>query len=199
MKSPVRYAFAAFATATALLAAGAASAQSSSKAGPSMYAGASLGLSNKYDISCQTGVKCDKTAKTGGKIFGGYMFDETFGVEAMGFGIKSGIGSLKNQANVLVPGSVNLRGLGVSGVAAYNAGPFALKGRLGVAYTQAKSYAGATTKKSSMQPLIGAGVSYALTEQIALNADWDRISAKYGSNKVKTHADMFSVGLSYKF
>jgi OOP family OmpA-OmpF porin len=198
MKFPVRHAFAAFAATTALLATGAAAAQSS-QAGPSAYAGASLGLYNKYDLDCQSGVKCDKSAKTGGKIYGGYMFDETFGVEAMGFGLKSGIGSLKNQANVLVPGSVNLRGLGVSGVAAYNAGPFTLKGRLGLAYTQAKSYAGVAEKKSSTRPLIGAGVSYALTEQIALNADWDRISAKYGSNKVKTHADMFSVGLSYKF
>ncbi|UDF33468.1 UNVERIFIED_ORG: porin family protein [Shinella sp. XGS7] len=185
----------------ALGAAGAASAAPVAQQGESNYVGGSLGLYKKYDLNCDTGVKCDKTPSTAGKIYGGHMFDERYGVEAMAFGMKSGVGSIKDKAGASVPGSVNLRGLGVSGVAAFGEGPFTFKGRLGVAYTKGKSNnysTGTSESKSSLQPLIGAGVSYALSKEVSLNADWDRVSGKYNGN-AKTHANMVSVGLSYKF
>lgn len=180
----------------ALGAAGVASAQQTSN-----YVGASVGLYNKYSLRCVQGSKCDDTPSAGGKIFGGHMFSENFGLEASAFGTKSAFGAVKDVKGTTQPGSVNLRGLGLSGVAAISEGPFTFKGRLGVAYTQGKaSYAssGVQSKESGLQPLIGAGVSYDLSKQLALNADFDRISGKY-NDKAKAHANMVSVGLSYKF
>ncbi|QPF73214.1 porin family protein [Roseateles sp. DAIF2] len=191
-----------FVALAALLAAGTASAQPKSDLLSNVYAGANLGLYNKYDLRCDNGVKCDKTASAGGKVYAGYMFDERYGVEAVGFGMKSGVGSIKNKDNSYSPGSVNLRGIGLTGVLAFGEGPFTFKGRLGAAYTKGKSYSAATGRsesKSSLQPLIGAGVSYAFSKEISLNADWDRISGKYNGGNAKTNADMLSVGVSYKF
>lgn len=178
--------------------AGAASAQTASLSNPGYYAGAGLGVYNKYSLSCAAGTACDRTADLGGKIYGGADFG-SFGVEALAFGLKSAQGSLKNGSGLTVPGSVSMSGMGVVGVLPYALGDFTLKGRLGLGYVRGKaSLASGVQDDSSVRPLVGLGASYALNKQVSLNADWDRFEAKY-SGSGKAHANMLSVGVSYKF
>lgn len=167
-------------------------------AAESNYVGANAGLYNKYNLSCSAGVKCDKTASFGGKIYGGHNFGN-FAVEGMAFTTNSAKGNvLKNGSNVA--GDVRSRGLGVYGVLPLSFDAFTLKGKLGVGYVNSKAHyaAGGEVSKSSFAPIIGAGVSYAINKQLSLNGDWDQIRGKY-SNEGKTRANMFSVGLSYAF
>lgn len=178
--------------------AGAASAQTASLSKPDYYAGAGLGVYNKYSLRCTAGAACDRTADLGGKIYGGADFG-SFGVEALAFGLKSAQGSLKNGSGLTVPGSVSMSGVGVVGVMPYALGDFTLKGRLGLGYVRGKASIGSGVQDdSSVRPLVGLGASYALNKQVSLNADFDRFDAKY-SNKGKVHANMLSVGVSYKF
>ncbi len=183
--------------ATLLAGAAAASASAQTNSNPQPYMGANVSLYSKYDLRCDSGVHCDRKADLGGKIFGGYQFEQ-FGVEALAFGLKSGQGSLKN-GNAYEAGSLSQSGLGVVGVLPISEGPFTFKGKLGLAYVRGKaSLASGVQDKSSVQPLIGAGVSYAINKQVSINADWDRFQAKY-NNGGKSHANMLSMGVSYAF
>lgn len=179
--------------------AGIASAQTS---GSSAYAGASVGVYNKYSLACGSGVDCDRTGSLGGKVYGGYDFGGYdfggWGVEALAFGVKSAKGSVYD-GSATVPGSVSLSGAGVVGVLPYTSGDFTLKGKLGLSYARGKaSYAGGVSDKSTVAPLVGASVGYALTKTVSLNADWDQFRSKYASDN-RTHVNMFSIGLSTKF
>ncbi len=180
--------------------AGTAAAQSSSSNtsnNPSAYVGANVGVYNKYSIGCDAGVNCDRTAKLGGKIYGGYDFG-SYGVEALVFGVKSAQGSVRPGATS-VPGSVSETGVGVVGVLPYAVGDFTLKGKLGLAYARGKaSYAGGVSDKSMFTPLVGASVSYPINKTVAVSADWDQFRAKYATDR-SVHVNMFSVGLSTKF
>ncbi len=178
--------------------AGAASAQTASLSKPDYYAGAGLGVYNKYSLRCVTGAACDRTADLGGKVYGGADFG-SFGVEALAFGLKSAQAGLKNGSGLTVPGSVSMSGVGVVGVMPYALGDLTLKGRLGLGYVRGKaSLASGVQDDSSVRPLLGLGASYALNKQVSLNADWDRFEAKYNGSG-KAHANMLSVGVSYKF
>ena len=178
--------------------AGAASAQSSSSnTAPSAYVGANVGLYNKYSIGCDAGTTCDRSAKLGGKIYGGYDFGG-YGVEALVFGVKSAQGSVRPGATSQ-PGSVSETGAGVVGVLPYAIGDFTLKGKLGLAYVRGKaSYAGGVADKSMVTPLVGASVAYPINKTVSLSADWDQFRAKYATDR-SVHVNMFSVGLSTKF
>lgn len=180
----------------ALLSSPAAAQQASG--GPSAYAGGNIGLYNKYDLSCSGGVSCDRTAKFGGKVYGGYDYG-AYGVEALAFSVNAGRGAVQ-QGSTTVAGAVREQGLGLVGVLPYTAGDFTLKGKLGVAYTRGKVNfaAGGSDGKKSLQPLIGASVSYPLSKTLSLSADWDQLRAKYSEN-TRVHVNMFSVGLSHKF
>ncbi len=175
----------------------AASAQSLSK--PEPYAGASLGVYNKYKLDCSAGVSCDRTGDWGGRIYGGLDYG-SFAVEGVAFGAKSGQGTLRLGNGTATPGSLSMTGAGVQGVLPFLVhGDFSLKGKLGLAYVRGKaSIAGGVQDDSSWRPMGGVGLSYALNKQVSLNADYDTVQAKYNSaGKVRT--DMFSLGASYKF
>lgn len=163
------------------------------------YVGANLGLYNKYSLDCKDGVKCDKTGKISGKVYAGVNYDQ-FGVEAIAFGINKGEGSVK-QAGKDVAGTIKLGGIGAVGVLRLSNNDWTLKGKLGLAYVrgQASYAAGGSESKSSAQPLLGAGVSYALNQNVSLNADWDHVRAKYDKAGSKTNVNMLSLGVSYKF
>lgn len=179
--------------------AGAASAQTASLSSPGYYVGTGLGVYNKYSLACTTGSDCDRTADFGGKIYGGADFG-SFGVEALAFGLKSAQGTLKNAAGTSVPGAISMSGFGVAGVVPlYSIADFSLKGRLGLGYVRGKASLGnSVLDDSSVRPLVGLGASYAINKQVSLTADWDRFEAKYGGTS-KTHANMLSLGVNYKF
>jgi len=186
-------------TMAAVLALSAAAGSASAAPQPESYVGANIGLYDKYDIKCTTGQKCDKTASLGGKVYGGMNF-ENFGVEVMAFGVGKGEGTLR-RAGKDAQGTVKIGGLGVVGTLPLQMGDFTLRGKLGGAYTRgAASYAaGGSESKNSFGLLGGAGLSYAISKTMSVNADYDHISAKYNKAGDKASVNMFSVGLSYKF
>lgn len=163
------------------------------------YVGANIGLYDKYDIKCNSGQKCDQTASLGGKIYGGINY-ENFGVEVLAFGVGKGEGQLR-QAGKDAQGTVKIGGLGVVGTLPLNFGDFTLKGKLGGAYTRgvANYTGGGSESKNSFGLLAGAGLSYAVSKTMSVNADYDYLSAKYNKAGDKANVNMFSVGLSYKF
>ncbi|MEJ6005338.1 outer membrane beta-barrel protein [Paucibacter sp. AS339] len=163
------------------------------------YVGANVGVYNKYDSKCSSGQKCDQTASLGGKIYGGINY-ENFGVEVMAFGAGKGEGTLR-QAGQDAQGSVKIGGLGVVGTLPLQLGDVTLKGKLGAAYTRgvANYTAGGSESKNSFGLLGGAGLSYALSKTLSVNADYDYLSAKYNKAGDKASVNMFSLGLSYKF
>ncbi len=173
----------------------------SAQAGPQSeaYVGANIGLYDKYDIKCNAGQKCDQTASFGGKVYGGMDY-ENFGVELMAFGVGKGEGRLRRGGQD-AQGDVKIGGLGVVGTVPLRFGDFTLKGKLGGAYTRGvANYAGGGSEsKNSFGLLAGAGLSYALSKTLSLNADYDYLSAKYNKAGDKANVNMFSVGLSYKF
>lgn len=188
--------------ASLVIGSGAAMAQSAKA--PENYVGASLALYNKYSGKCDAGIDCKDNPKSAGKIFGGHNFDG-FGIEGMLFTT----GTAKAQGkigDVNMSSSLKQTGLGLYAVLPLNQGDFTFKGKLGVGYVKAnysdskvgpKGTVATSTSKSSFQPLIGAGVSYAINRDVSVHADWDRIRSDFVSGKNTTN--MVSVGLSYKF
>jgi opacity protein-like surface antigen len=185
------------ATLVALFALAAGSAHAAPQA--ETYVGANIGLYDKYDIKCTSGQKCDQTASLGGKVYGGINY-ENFGVEVLAFGVGKGEGQLR-RAGQDAQGNVKIGGLGVVGTLPLRLGDFTLKGKLGGAYTRgvANYTAGGSESKNSFGLLAGAGLSYAISKTMSVNADYDHLSAKYNKAGDKTNVNMFSVGLSYKF
>lgn len=154
------------------------------------YAGAHAGLYSRYELSCDQALACDRSAKLSGKVYGGYAFGQ-FGFEAMAFQV----GAAQGQA-----GTLRSSGVALLGVLPLNSGDFTLKGKLGLAYVRGNAQnAGASSSKSSVQAVLGSSFAYAISKSVSLNADWDQLRAKTGSEGPRTRVNMFSLGLSVHF
>lgn len=163
------------------------------------YVGAAIGARTHYGLDCTTGIRCDRNTG-GGKIYFGKQLEKNFAAEVMAFRLGHAHGALKNGSTT-VAGSARAQGLAATGVFSAPLGDaFSLKGRLGVGYVRGEAdyAAGGGTSKSSFVPVIGVGASYALNQKVSLNADWDRLPAKFGSSG-KATTNMLSLGMSFRF
>lgn len=148
------------------------------------FAGASIGPSS---------VKVDglgDDSKVGGKLFYGYNFNQNVGLEL-------GYGNL---------GSYTISGVSVKAYALYAdvvgtyplANSFSLLGRVGVARVHGKASAGGVSgSENDVNFKIGAGLQYDISPTLAVRGEWERYKADFTG--VKTTANAFNVGLSYKF
>ncbi|MFL6631704.1 MAG: porin family protein [Massilia sp.] len=127
---------------------------------------------------------------TNAKIYGGYEFDQNWGVEA-------GYANFDKE---------NAAGGTVKGSGTYVAGKYSIPlaerftgyGKLGVAYNERKYSGAAGTQVNSYDTGLygGVGVEYKLNEKLALNAEYER----YGKDKAfGAKADVYTVGLKYGF
>ncbi|SDE62246.1 OmpA-OmpF porin, OOP family [Massilia sp. PDC64] len=128
--------------------------------------------------------------KTSAKIYGGYEFDQNWGVEA-------GYTNFDKQD---IPGG-NVKGSGT-----YVAGKYSLPlgerftgyGKLGVSYNERKLSSNTLGQVNSYDTGLygGVGVEYKLNQNLALNAEYER----YGKDKaLGAKADVYTVGLKYGF
>jgi len=127
--------------------------------------------------------------KTNAKIYGGYEFDQNWGVEA----------GYTNFDKEDIP-SANVKGSGT-----YVAGKYSMPlgerftgyGKLGVSYNERKLSSSLGQVNSYDTGLYGGvGVEYKLNEKLALNAEYER----YGKDKAfGAKADVYTVGLKYGF
>ncbi len=162
--------------------------------------GVSIGARTHYGLDCASGSACERNAGSSGKITFGKQFDPHFGVEAMAFRLGEAKGSVKNGSTTVV-GTAKATGLGVAAVASTELGAVTLKGKLGVAYVHGSTdfvVGGSASKSSLVLPTVGASVSYAIDKKWALNADWDNLPTRLNSG-TKTHVNMLSLGVQYKF
>ncbi|KGF81076.1 hypothetical protein IA69_15020 [Massilia sp. JS1662] len=127
---------------------------------------------------------------TSAKIYGGYEFDQNWGVEA-------GYTNFDKQD---IPGG-NVKGSGT-----YVAGKYSMPlgerftgyGKLGVSYNERKysGLVGGQINNYDTGLYGGVGVEYKLNQNLALNAEYER----YGKDKAfGAKADVYTVGLKYGF
>jgi hypothetical protein len=175
------------------------------------YVGATVGISHNYDMDCVAGASCDRGANSSGKVVIGHEFGSTplwggdFGgaVEFMGYRAaeaKAGFNNGNGNAN-LVAGSGYSTGLGAAYAMHLAYGDFAVKTRLGLAYTKGSVdyLGGGSSSNDSWVPYLGVGASYSLTKNVDLNLDWDRLPTRFRDNTDKVNLNMLSLGATYKF
>jgi OOP family OmpA-OmpF porin len=175
------------------------------------YVGASIGQNNyATDITCAG--TCDKT-DTMGKIFGGYMFNPYWGIEAA----YGGFGTMKANfqdggTNVLA----EVKSSGFSGflVGQYPIDNFRLFGKLGFAYVDTKvtltvpGFGSAEDSDNSTEFAWGIGGTYMFNKNLGVRLEYEQLKYKFsgfnvpgignaieGSDKMR----MWSIGVQYNF
>ena len=135
--------------------------------------------------------------KPSAKIFGGYEFDQNWGVEA---GYTDFRNSDFNYTANGVNGSGHTKGNSYYVAGKYNYPvneQFSVYGKLGVQHSERKLETAALNLKNTDTGAYGAvGVQYNLNQQVALTAEYER----YGKSKdFGAKADVWTVGARYSF
>lgn len=125
---------------------------------------------------------------TGGKIYGGYRFNEYFAVEASYFDF----GELENRVS-----SLEIDGFGISAVGSYPVtSKLEIFGKLGVQYWDADArgpIVQGLNDDSDTDAFYGIGVRYSITDSISIQAEAERYEIE------DIDLDAASIGVSYKF
>lgn len=165
------------------------------------YVGGGLGM-GKLNLDCAGTVNCD-TSTTTGKVFGGYMFNEKFGIEgaAINFG--------KATAAVVVSGTpvgvdIEHKSLVLALSARQAFSPtWSLVSRVGVASNKATAVGrsggfSASISESTVSFYGSIGVAYTINQNVSLEAAVESTTFKDPGND-KYGAYFGSVGLRYSF
>ena len=132
------------------------------------------------------GLSTDKSA-TGGKVYGGYSFTPNFGLEA-GYAT---LGKFESAA-----GSVKADGFFADAVGTLPlASGFSALGRIGLFNGKLDSSLAGDERGTSYK--IGAGLQYDFDPRLAVRGEWERY--RFDALGGKSNADLYSVGLNYKF
>lgn len=186
---------------------------------PGAYAGIGLGAStlrtpNSYYFHANTNSR--ERGGLGGRVFGGYNFNENMGLEA-GFATyaKSTFKGSSNGSNSSVKYGLNAASLVAKGYLPFGTGfnGYALAGLAevqnqvrysngGVPLAVTAGFKNGTTNYYSIRPQYGLGVSYDIDQHLTTNVELSRIQ---GKGNVKTsasaipNADMLTLNLGYNF
>jgi OOP family OmpA-OmpF porin len=133
------------------------------------------------------------------KLFGGYQFNQHFGLEIAYIDLGSASYSGSFIGLPVTGGSVDVSGLNFSAVGTLplNAG-FALFGKVGLFSWEAKAHditAGVpfSGKVDGTDISVGLGASYNITKSISVRAEWDRFELD------TANADLLSIGIVFRF
>ncbi len=173
------------------------------------YIGAGLSAYTRSKVKCGFDDPCERAGTNSGKIYAGYMFDAlpyngfniTHGIEAMGYQVGANKASYNFQ-NKLMAGTGETAGVALLyklDVSFNN--NFSIHSRLGTSYAHSSVKFSPDIYESNSSwfaPVVGLGAKYAMTKNISLVADWDRLPNKYSGNH-KAVNNMFSLGVEYKF
>jgi OOP family OmpA-OmpF porin len=179
-----------FALLAGVCATGAAQAQTAATANKAPHAYVGIGVASAEN-------RVVDAWKSDAKIFGGYQFDQSWGVEA-GF-------TRFGRVGVTVPGFDFTEHGRTKGSSSYIAGTYTLPlnervaayGKLGVSYNE-RSYIGNFGALGEHDTGLygGAGLQVKLTDSLALTGEYER----YGKKKtLGAKADVFTLGLKYGF
>jgi OOP family OmpA-OmpF porin len=150
----------------------------------------------------------DADRDNGFKVFGGYQFNRNFAVEGSYFDLgKFGFTATTTPAGTL-NGDIRLRGLGLDAVlSAPLTSRLRVFAKVGVNYAEARdnfSGSGAVTvldpnpSKTELNPKIGIGVQYALTEALSVRAELERYHVNDAVGG-RGDVDHLSIGLVYSW
>jgi hypothetical protein len=166
---------------------------------PHAYVGAGVATADhNFSLPGATGVDSDGY-KASGKVFGGYEFNQTWGVEAGYTDFR------KSHANYTLNGTTGRADS--DGHSFYVAGKatapindqFSVYGKVGAAYNKSNLTAtdpSLNTEFSKTEAYGALGVQYNLNKQVALTAEYER----YGKAKdFGAKADVWTVGAKYNF
>ena len=173
----------------------------SAGASAQVYVGGTIGQS-KWNDDCKLTTKCDTTSSAY-KLLGGYNLDKNFALEASYFSL----GKLKATANVGgANANISVEGTGFefAGIAKTDFteefGGFA---KLGVARVKADANSVVTgfgkysQDTTSTQPVLGLGLTYKITKELALRGEFEMRRMKLGTDKENVRN--LSVGMQYAF
>lgn len=174
-----------------------------------LYIGTGLSAYTRSKVKCGFDDPCERAGTNTGKIYAGYMFDAlpyngfniTHGIEAMGYQVGANKASYSYQ-NKFVAGSGETAGVALLYKldVSFNH-DFSLHSRLGTSYAHSSVKFSPDMYESNSSwfaPVVGLGAKYAMTKNLSLVADWDRLPNKYSGNH-KALNNMFSLGIMYKF
>lgn len=166
------------------------------------YIGGSVGQSDIDDGIAKPELISSGTVDgkdTGYKVFGGYQFNQYFGLELA----YVDLGKVSYSGTFLgVPvtgGTVKVSGFNFSAVGTYPLNPsFALFGKLGVFASEEKAsdVTGGVPFSDKVRETdlsVGLGVSYNFTKNVSARAEWERFKLH------NSDADLLSIGIVYKF
>jgi OOP family OmpA-OmpF porin len=148
--------------------------------------GGSLG-SSRYKGDDIGGLPTDRSA-TGGKLYGGYSFTPNFGLEA-GY---ASLGKFSSAA-----GEAKGHGTYLDAVGTVPLGNnFSALGRVGLFGGRLENTAvGSTDSGTNLK--VGAGVQYDFDKNLGVRGEWERY--RFDSFGSKSNADLYSIGLHYRF
>ncbi len=149
-----------------------------------LYVGGSVGASRHSD---DFGGAFTDRSDTGLKLYGGYAINPNFSVEA---GVAR-LGKVTSAAGEVKGGGLFVDAVGVLPLA----NNFSLLGRLGVFNGMLDSTLAGDDRGTSVK--VGAGVQYAIDKNISVRGEWERY--RFDALGVKPNADLYSVGLNYRF
>jgi OOP family OmpA-OmpF porin len=150
-----------------------------------LYVGGSLGTT-RYKGDDIGGLSTDRSS-TGGKVYGGYEITPNVAVE-LGY---ADVGKASSAA-------ADVKGHGVF-VDAVGKVPLmdnlSALGRIGAFNGHAKSNNGPSDSGTDVK--VGLGLQYDLNKQASIRGEWERY--RFKAFDTKADADMYSIGVNYKF
>ncbi|MBC3872708.1 outer membrane beta-barrel protein [Undibacterium flavidum] len=157
----------------------------------------------KWNADCnQSGASCDKTGNSY-KVIGGYNLDKNFALEASYFSL----GKMKATASSGgITGFAEAKGTGfeLAGVVKRDFNDdFAGFAKLGLARVSVDTSANVpsivkmASDTNSTQPVLGFGLTYKVSKEIALRGEVETRRVKIGDEK--SSVNNFSVGVQYTF
>lgn len=152
------------------------------------YVGVNVGRAELKTEFAQFG---NEETDTRYKVYGGYQFNPTFGVEAGHVWLGEVVTPLSGIIN-----TSRARALYAAGTATFPVAPqFAVFGKLGVSHNRLKS---GDLERSDNRPFAGIGASYAFTPAIAGVVEYEHFG-KLNDDAFRAKANFLSVGLRATF
>lgn len=165
------------------------------------YIGANAGsVEHKASIDGESG----KESKAAFKLYGGYGFNENFGIETgyVHMGKVSDSASFGGDNAAL---SYRARAFYIAGTAALPLSQqFSLFAKAGVTANRGKIRASLngdseSISRSNTTAMFGVGAEYSFTKNMSVVAEYENFGKVIDENEGNTKAQMISVGLRYKF
>jgi len=149
-----------------------------------LYVGAGVGSSRYSD---DFGGAFTDRSNAGLKLYGGYAVNPNFSVEA---GVAR-LGKVRSATGDVKGGGLFVDAVGIVPLS----NNFSLLGRVGVFNGRLDSTLVGDDRGSNVK--FGAGVQYAIDKNLSVRGEWERY--RFDALGIKPNADLYSVGLNYRF